>query len=141
MTNRSLLTIVKDQHPLILDHMQTIQCACLAMCQRRTGSVLVVDDHDRLCGIFTGRDALRVLASGTGDGCSLPLSAAMTRAPVTIEPTARAIDALRVMSDGGFRHVPVVEGGRIWGIVSRTDFLGTEIERLDEEEQLAQCIW
>lgn len=141
MTNRSLLTIVKDQHPLILAHSQTIQFACMAMCQRRTGSVLVVDDHDRLCGIFTGRDALRVLSSGIVDGCGLPLSAAMTPTPITIEPTARAIDALRVMNDGGFRHVPIVEDGRIWGIVSRSDFLGTEIERLDEDEHLAQCIW
>ena len=141
MTNRSLLTIVKDQHPLVLHHTQTIQCACIAMCQRRTGSVLVVDEHDHLCGIFTGRDAVRVLSSGLIDGCSLPLSAAMTPSPVTITPNACAIDALRIMSDGGFRHVPVVEGGRIWGIVSRSDFLGTEIERLDEDEQLAQCIW
>ena len=140
MTNRPLLSIVKDQHPLIFDQFESVQNACAAMCRQRTGSVLVTGEHDQLCGIFTGRDALRALASGSAAE-RLPLSAAMTPDPVTIDLTARAIDALRIMSDGGFRHLPVVQDGRIWGIVSRNDFLGTEIERLDEDEHLAQCIW
>ena len=55
-------------------------------------------------------------------------------------PDQRAIDEIRAMSDGGFRHVPVVEDGRIWGIVSRRDFKGMEIDRLDEEEHMAECI-
>jgi CBS domain-containing protein len=45
------------------------------------------------------------------------------------------------MSDSGFRHLPVVENGRIFGIVSRGDFLGAEIERVDEDEALAASIW
>jgi CBS domain-containing protein len=134
------MTIVKDQNPLILNATTPIRAACAAMCRRRAGSVLVVDDEHRLCGIFTGRDAVRVLANTPGDAETL-LSAAMTASPVTISPKARAIDALRLMSDGGFRHLPVVDDGRIWGIVSRSDFLGSEIERIDEDEHLAQCIW
>lgn len=43
------------------------------------------------------------------------LAESMTPNPVTIAPQSRAIDALRVMSDNGFRHLPVVENGRIWG--------------------------
>ena len=68
------------------------------------------------------------------------LEKAMTPNPVTVTPDQRAIDALRAMSDGGFRHVPVVEDSRIWGIVSRSDFSGMEIDQLDEEEHLAECI-
>jgi hypothetical protein len=44
------------------------------------------------------------------------------------------------MSDGGFRYVPVVEDGRIWGVVSRGDFSGMEIDRLEWEEHLAEVI-
>lgn len=109
------------------------------MGQRRAGSVLVVDEQQRLCGIFTGRDAVRLLSQGK-DPAEVKLAQAMTPNPVTITPESRAIDALRTMSDGGFRHVPVVENGRIWGIVSRGDFKGTEIDRLDEEEHLWECI-
>jgi CBS domain-containing protein len=140
MTNRSLMTIVKDQNPLILNANSSVRAACAEMCRCRTGSVLVVDDQQRLCGIFTGRDAVRVMANHPAEG-EILLSDCMTAEPVTIGPKARAIDALRLMSDGGFRHLPVVDNGRIWGIVSRSDFLGSEIERLDEDEHLAQCIW
>jgi CBS domain-containing protein len=140
MTNRKLLSIVKDQDPLVMDEGQTVQAACAAMCQRRAGSVLVVDHHRRLAGIFTGRDAVRVMSQG-GDSARTSLGLAMTGDPVTISPRARAIDALRLMADGGFRHLPVVEDGRIWGIVSRGDFLGVEIDRLDLDEHLAECLW
>jgi CBS domain-containing protein len=44
------------------------------------------------------------------------------------------------MNDGGFRHLPVVEGGMIWGVVSRGDFKGIEIHQLEHEEHLWQCI-
>lgn len=90
-------------------------------------------------GIFTGRDAVRILARGKSVARTT-LDKAMTPNPVTVTPDQRAIDALRAMSDGAFRHVPVVEAGRIWGIVSCGDFKGTEIDRLDEEDRLAECI-
>ena len=68
------------------------------------------------------------------DAAVTTLSQAMTPKPVTITLESLAIDALRTMSNGGFRHLPVVENGRIWGIVSRGDFTGTEIDQLEEEE-------
>jgi len=118
---------------------ETVQQACWRMWERRTGSALVVDDQQGLCGIFTGRDAVRTLAQGK-DAAVTTLAESMTPNPVTIAPESRAIDALRVMSDNGFRHLPVVENGRIWGVVSRGDFKGIELDRLDQEEHLWECI-
>jgi len=109
------------------------------MCERRAGSVLVVDDQQRLSGIFTGRDAVRTLAEGK-DVAVTTLAQAMTPNPTTIAPESHAIDALRAMTDGGFRHLPVVEKGRIWGVVSRSDFRGMEIDRLDDETRLWECL-
>ncbi len=57
----------------------------------------------------------------------------MTRHPEHMPPTHTAVDALRLMHDGGFRHVPVVAGGRVVGIVSAVDFRSMEHDRLDEE--------
>jgi len=139
MTNRRIAYIVKDQKPLVLAAHETVQQACRCMWERRAGSVLVIDDQECLSGIFTGRDAVRTLAEGK-DAAVTKLAQAMTPNPTTIRPESRAIDALRAMSDGGFRHVPVVENGRIWGIVSRGDFKGMEIDRLDEETELWECI-
>ena len=69
--------------------------------------------QQRLSGIFTGRDAVRLLAKGK-DAAATHLAKAMTPKPVTVAPDSRAIDALRAMSDGGFRHVPVTDNEEIW---------------------------
>jgi CBS domain-containing protein len=139
MTNRQLAYIIKDQRPLVLGEQDTVQRACREMWDRRVGSALVVDSDQRLTGIFTGRDAVRALAQEK-DAATTPLAEAMTVKPVTISPDCRAIDALRAMSDGGFRHLPVIDGDKIWGTVSRGDFKGMEIDRLDDEEHLWECI-
>jgi len=139
MTNRKLAYIVKDQKPLVLALGYTVQYACRCMRERSAGSVLVIDDQQRLRGIFTGRDAVRLLAEGK-DATVSTLAQAMTPDPITITPDRRAIDALRAMSNGGFRHLPVVDNGKIWGIVARSDFKGMEIDQLDEEEYLWECI-
>ena len=90
----------------------------------------MVDSQQRLNGIFTGRDAVRLLAEGK-DAAATLLAKAMTPKPVTVAPDSHAIDALRAMSDGGFRHVPVTDNEKIWGVVSRGDFKGMEFEEFD----------
>jgi CBS domain-containing protein len=138
--NREVASIIKDQQPLVLAADETVQRACQSMSESRSGSVLVVDEQQLLIGIFTGRDAVSLLANAK-DAAENSLRLAMKPYPVTITPDSHAIDALRAMSDGGFRHLPVVEKGRIYGVVSRRDFTGIEIDRLDEEVHLSECIW
>lgn len=139
MTNRSLAFIVKDQNPLILAAGETVQHACQRMWERRVGAVLVTDENHRLVGIFTGRDAVRTLAKGKNPA-ETTLAVTMTSNPDTITPERTAIDALRAMSDGGYRHLPIVAHGKILGIVSRGDFKGLELDRLEDETHLWECI-
>ena len=139
MINRKLADIVNGQKLVALAERETVQEACRCMWECRTGSVLVVDDQKRLIGIFTGRDAVRTLAEGKSAN-ETPLAQAMTPNPITLTPDSHAVDALREMSDRGFRHLPVVDNGQIWGVVSRSDFLGMEIDRLDEDNHLCECI-
>ncbi len=139
MTNRKLAEILETQTPLALGQQVSVQEACRRMWESRTGSVLVVSQDHRLLGIFTGRDAVRTLAEGKSADVT-PLDQAMTPDPVTVSPATRAIDALRKMSDLGFRHLPVLEGDSIVGVVSRGDFRGMEIDRLDEDDHLAECM-
>ena len=130
---RNMSDIVKDQTPLVMSLRTSVKQACQRMRDRRVGAVLIADQHDRLVGIFTGRDAVcRVLAEGR-DAAETRLSEVMTREPSCMPPTSSAIEALRLMRDGGFRHVPVVSGHRVVGIVSHGDFRGLETDRLDEE--------
>src|SRR5271170_5502983 len=114
--------------------------ACRCMRDRRVGAVLVTEADRRLIGIFTGRDAIhRVLAEGKS-AARTALSAVMTRDPTTILPGKTAIQALRLMEDGRYRHLPIVDDGKVVGIVSRFDFSGLELDRLDEETGLWERI-
>lgn len=131
MPQRSLGEIVRDQEPLVLGPGACVAEACAAMHRRRVGAVLVVDGERRLLGIFTGRDAVRLLAEGL-DAQHTGIDTVMTRDPVTLGPRATAQEALQAMQDGGFRHLPIVAEGRVAGIVSRYDFRAREHARMDE---------
>lgn len=131
MPQRTLGEIVRDQDPLLLGPEATVAEACAAMHERRVGAVLVADGRRRLLGIFTGRDAVRLLAEGF-DAKHMRVEAVMTRDPVTLGPRATAMDALQALQDGGFRHLPIVADGRVAGIVSRYDFRAREHARMDD---------
>ena len=133
---RALSDIVLNQNPLTLPETETVKAACRQMAERRAGSVLVTDASGALMGIFTGRDAVcRVLAPGKS-AAKTALREAMTAKPTTLSSKSTALDALRLMWDGGFRHVPIVDGKRIVGVVSRGDFRGEEHQRLEDEREL-----
>jgi CBS domain-containing protein len=64
----------------------------------------------------------------------------MTPEPDTIRSDTIAIEALRLMQDGGYRHLPVVDDGQVLGVVSRRDFYGAEKARLDDETAMWERI-
>jgi len=130
--NREMAEIIRNQKPLTLPPSATVQDACKHMHAHKFGAVLITNPKGELVGIFTGRDAVRVLSEGK-DAKTTHLRQVMTKEPHHLPPRHTAIDALRLMRDGGFRHVPVVHEGLVIGIVSRGDFRGLEQDRLDEE--------
>ena len=133
---RTMSDIVRNQTPLTLPPDATVKEACRRMREMRVGAVLVTTDDRRLVGIFTGRDAVhRVLAEGKSSART-ELSAVMTHNPTTLPPGKSAIEALRLMEHGRYRHLPVVDDGKLVGIVSRFDFNGLELDRLEEETGL-----
>ena len=138
MHMRSLADVIRDQTTLTITAGATVQEACTAMHRHRYGAVLIVEG-EKLRGIFTGRDAMHALAVGL-DPVRTLVGQVMTADPCCLTPAHRAIDALRLMNDGGFRHVPIVEDGRVRGIVSRYDFRSIENNRIDEEKGLFEVI-
>ncbi|MEQ8698024.1 MAG: CBS domain-containing protein [Bauldia litoralis] len=140
MSYRHVADIVHDQDPVTLPPTATVLEASARMRDRKVGAVLVTTVNRHLAGIFTGRDACcRVLADGL-DPAATTLDSVMTTDPVTLAPGASVIDALRLMQRGGFRHIPVVDGGMVAGVVSRGDLKGIEIDRLEEETSLWEKI-
>jgi CBS domain-containing protein len=139
MSDRKLSLLVKNQDPVILNAQDTVQHACRCMSERGVGAVLITEPGGRLTGIFTGRDAVRVVRHNV-DAAHTTLAATMTSNPRTLAPHCSAIEALRAMRDGGFRHIPIVSEGKILGIVSRGDFTGEEMDHLESETRLWELI-
>jgi CBS domain-containing protein len=113
--SRNLLTI--EQDTALVD-------AAAAMTARRVGAVLIVSGG-RLTGILTERDILRAVASGDIEG---HVSAWMTRGPETIDADESTQQAGVVMIHGGFRHLPVLDGGAPCGIVSIRDLMRVALD-------------
>ncbi len=97
------------------------------MVQARVGSAVVMQGP-WLIGILTERDVLRAAASGS-DLTTSPVSAWMTRDPTTAAPDMASDEALDVMLNHGFRHLPVVEGRELMGIVSIREVVASRIRR------------
>ena len=100
----------------------TLGEAATLMGERHVGSVVVCED-DRLVGILTERDIVRAL-SREHDAPARPVVEWMSKDPTTAGPDADVKEALRTMVDGGFRHLPVVEGANVVGMVSIRDVAG-----------------
>lgn len=98
-----------------------------SMVRGRFGSALVTQSS-MLVGIFTERDVLRAAASG-GDLTATPVSEWMTRDPDTALPELDSEEAAHMMLTRGFRHLPVVEGNAIVGVVSLRDVLSARVRR------------
>lgn len=139
MRKRTMGEMIQDQQPLMLGPDAKVSEACAAMYRRRVGAVMIVEHGDRLTGIFTGRDAVRCLAVGL-DAKHTTLRQVMTAPCTTVTPDHHAMDALRLLNDCGFRHLPVCRDGRVIGIVSRYDFRAMEQGRMNEESGLFEMI-
>ena len=133
MPNRTLRQVVEGQTVVSALADTTVRAAAITMAKHKIGAILVVDDQGRLAGLFTERDVLnRVVAQGL-DPDSTQLSAVMTADLQTASPDKPLAHALHMMFEGGFRHVPVVEGGRPVGMVSARNALGLEIQQFEKE--------
>ena len=110
--------------------------AARLMAEMNIGAILIVEEA-RLKGIFTERDAVRRIMSEGRDPGVTPLSGVMTGNPTVATPQVSAVEALRTMREGGFRHLPVVEHGDVCGIISIRDFVGAEFREVDDQLRYA----
>lgn len=88
---------------------------------RRIGSLVVLGEEGRLVGIVTERDILTRLVAAGRDASTTRVEDIMTRQVITCSPETRLDDLRLAMREKRIRHVPVVEGGRLAGLVSLGD--------------------
>ena len=105
------------------------------MSSRRIGAVLVLDGEGVLDGIISERDVVKTLAQHGPDIHTMQAADIMTRAVTTVTPDTSINHAMELMDQGYFRHLPVMDDGRLVGIISVRDVVRARIELQDDEAQ------
>jgi len=133
MPERTVLQSMRQRHALSLTPAATVHDAACAMTRANCGSVLVIDSAGSMQGIVTERDLMtRVLAKSL-DAKATPVTQVMTRHPHCVGPEMKVADAVLVMTERGFRHLPVVDpAGRVLGVFSLRDALPRELGAADD---------
>ena len=118
-----------------VDADDSARLAVLRMLEEGVGAVAVCQDG-RLVGIFTERDVLALAGDGT-DLDAVRVGDVMTREPFTVDASVPVLDAARLMGEKKIRHLPVVEGEHLLGMVGIRDVLGSLVERLWQTHDIA----
>lgn len=116
---------------------ETLASAIATLSARRIGAVLVLDADKNLAGILSERDILHAVARRAADALKLRVGDVMTTPVITCDPDDTVEHVMGLMTNGRFRHLPVVRRGTLLGIVSIGDVVKW---RLDETRQEAEVL-
>jgi CBS domain-containing protein len=143
MAPRQIRDVIKHQTVITLPPQTSVREAARLMSKHRIGAIVVVESG-KLAGIFTERDGLfRVLAEGL-DPENTPLAEVMTASVTTIGSDKPLLNALHIMQENSFRHLPVVDSGVPQGMLSIRDALDYELVHflrdIEKKEALTEII-
>ena len=109
--------------------------AARTLSEKRIGAVLVSDAGHPFLGILSERDIVRAVAADGADALDQPVSRYMTSKVVTCTTRSAINDLMETMTRGKFRHVPIVENGRLIGIVSIGDVVKYRVAEIETESR------
>ncbi len=119
-----------------IDAAASLQAVVDRLAEHKVGVLVVVDAAGNLAGIVSERDVIRSLAAGAPDALTRKTAAdAMTRSLETCAPEDAEADIMARMDAKGVRHLPVLAGGKLAGIVSMRDVVKLRIEKIEEMMQ------
>ncbi len=116
----------------------TLAEAARKMWKQQTGSLLVIDGDD-LVGIITERDVLKAVAAGAAIN-EIRLSEGMSKDLVTVGPGTSLREAAKLMAERWIRHLPVLDAGKLVGVLSQRDLAGVLAGALNEPDALHQLV-
>jgi len=133
MTVRAILD-TKGHHVQSVEPGTKLADAIKLLSQRRIGAVLVLS-QGRIEGILSERDIVRVLGERGASVLEEPVSSAMTRKVVSCREKDTVSEMMEVMTNGKFRHLPVVEDGRVVGLISIGDIVKWRVGEYEREQE------
>lgn len=124
-----LIKHVRAGQPIVVSPDTTVREALDKMKEGRQGSAFVADTDNKLLGIFTERDALKILAAG-GE-MNVAIESAMTKEPKTVQDNDSLANAIKLMAAGGYRRLPVLDDtGAVAGILKVSHVLRYVVEHV-----------
>jgi CBS domain-containing protein len=128
--------LVKERTIYTVNADDSVMQAVHMMVDKNLGAVAVLRDGE-LVGVFSERDLMkRVVAAGRGPG-STQVSEVMTARPRTVSPHETFETCMFIMREHGFRHLPVVEDGKLYGLVSLRDLLLRAVDQVSSGKKQA----
>src|SRR4029079_16946716 len=137
MTVKAILS-AKGVEVLTIEPTTNLAAAAKLLAERRIGALVVTGPDRRVVGIISERDIVRALAERGPSVKDAPLTEVMTRKVVTCAPSDTISSLMERMTTGKFRHLPVIEQGRLTGVVSSGDVVKHRLHEM-ESEQAALC--
>jgi CBS domain-containing protein len=134
MTVKTILSL-KDGDVATIAPSASLATAAKVLAERGIGALVVMDAADRVAGMLSERDIVRALAERGAGALDERLDRAMTRSVVTCTEATTVSEIMKRMTAGRFRHVPVVELGRLVGIVSIGDVVKYRLATMHHESQ------
>jgi len=126
---------MKGRNVVSIEAHQTLSEAARLLSERRIGAVVVVDGMRPVSGILSERDIVKAVAAHGARALDEPVSRFMTGQVVTCTGRSSINDLMELMTQQKFRHVPVVEEGRLVGIISIGDVVKQRVEEIEAESQ------
>lgn len=114
---------------------RTLHEVSKVLAEKRIGAIVVTDASGRLLGILSERDIVRAIAQAGAEALNDAASRHMTQKVVTTSRDASILEAMEHMTAGHFRHMPVVEGERLLGVVSIGDLVKFRIAEIESEHR------
>lgn len=133
MTVRSIIGRKQLQQIITVKPTDLVRTAAEVLAKHRIGAVIVSRDGEIVDGILSERDIVRALGTA-GVGCmTQPVQDLMTAEVIGCHPDDTANSVMEKMSDGRFRHMPVIENNRMVGVISIGDVVNARIQEIQRE--------
>ena len=129
----SMILADKGREIVSIEPAATLQCAATLLAERRIGAVVVLGADHRIIGILSERDIVRAIGERGVAALDEPVSQTMTRKVSTCTEGETLVSIMERMTEGKFRHVPVVDQGRLAGIVSIGDVVKHRLREMERD--------
>ena len=136
--NVKMMLSLKGRNVTTIEPHATLEAAVALLAKHRIGALVVLGAEERVIGILSERDIVRVLSERGAHVLEEPVNDVMTRKVVSCRQSDTVAGIMEMMTLGKFRHLPVVEDGKVVGLISIGDIVKRRVQEYETEQEALQ---